>query len=136
MARVTRSRSGASRALVGYGAGMDAGLRRSHRTMLLVAMAAVCGLLAMHGFEAAFVHVDHAGSGGHIESANISLAEHHVHHGGCNLENPDAPAFEPPLECVSAWSIDATSAATSADSGGLWSFANRAVLTAFSILRL
>lgn len=115
---------------------MDVGHRGSYWAMLFVVAAALSGLLAMHGFEAAFVHIDHAGSAGHVEGADISPAEYHVQHGMCSLEKPDGQVAEPPLECVSAWSIDPTPAMTPTVWDGLWNLANRAVLTAFSILRL
>ena len=103
---------------------------------VLVVAAAVCGLLAMHGFEAALVHADHADASGHVAGIEASGAEAHVQHGGCSLEKPDDSSGLALALCP----VDAFAPATALQSSGTTSagvaFANRAVLTAFSILRL
>lgn len=103
---------------------------------LLVVAAAVCGLLAMHGFEAALVHADHAHAAGHVAAGvEASAAEIHVQQGTCSLEKPDSPVG-PTSPCP----VDALAPAVPLGLQGTTSkvatLANRAVLTAFSILRL
>lgn len=100
---------------------------------MLVVAAAICGLLAMHGFEAALVHADHAG---HVASTEASAAETHVQHGGCSLEKPDDSSGLPlPLCPVHAFAPGTPLEFRDTRSVGV-TLANRAVLTAFSILRL
>lgn len=99
---------------------------------MFVVTAAVCGLLAMHGFEAALVHAD---ASGHVPGVEASAAEIHVQHGACSLEKPDSPARPMPLCPVdlltpaSAFELQDTASEAA-------TLANRAVLTALSILRL
>ena len=103
---------------------------------MLVVTAAVCGLLAMHGFEAALVHAGHADASGHVPGIEASAAETHVQHGSCSLEKPDNSSGLALALCP----VDAFAPTTALQSSGTTSagvaFANRAVLTAFSILRL
>lgn len=103
---------------------------------VLVVAAAICGLLAMHGFEAALVHADHADASGHVAGIETSAAETHVQHGSCSLEKPDDSSALALALCP----VDAFAPATPLESWGTTSagvaFANRAVLTALSILRL
>ncbi len=103
-------------------------------TMFVVA-AAICGLLAMHGFEAALVHADHTDVSGHVSGIEASAGEIHVQHGRCSLEMPDHSPARPLLPCP----VDAMAPTTPSGPGtsrGAVTLANRAVLTAFSILRL
>ena len=114
---------------------MAAQLMDRWATVLVVA-AAVCGLLAIHGFEAALVHADHADASGHVAGIQASGVEAHVQHGSCSLEKPDESSGLALALCP----VDAFAPATALQSSGMTSagvaFANRTVLTAFSILRL
>lgn len=103
---------------------------------MLVVAAAVCGLLVMHGFEVVIVHADHADASGHVAGIEASAAETHVQHGSCSLEKPaDSSGLALALCTVDAFTPGIALEFRGTTSAGV-AFANRAVLTAFSILRL
>lgn len=102
---------------------------------MFVAAAAIAGLLAMHGFDAALVHAGHAGPGGHVRTSAPSPAESHVLSGSCTLDEPSpAPSAMPPT-CV-VGSLLAHGVDEVFESSIVPRLANRAILTAFSVLRL
>lgn len=114
---------------------MGHGLHRGRWTSVVLATVALCGLLAMHGFEATLVHPGHAGPTGHVDGAHVSFAEMHLHGGTCSLDLPDSLP-EPPALCTHAWLDAQPRSAPHRAAPDPWSIANRAVLTAHSILRV
>ncbi len=101
-----------------------------------VAALAVCGLLVMHGFEAVLLHSGDAGPSHHDPGVHLSSAERRVQNGTCDLESPRP---EPELQaapCPSGPVPDRLPVPQHVTAHPPWSLANRAVLTAWSILRL
>jgi hypothetical protein len=115
---------------------MNRGLDRINWISVVVAALSICGLLAMHGFEAALVHADHAGPSGHVVGADLSTGEQHLQHGACSLEIPHPELGPLSVPCQPESVSDETTRAPDTARRLAWSPANRAVLTAHSILRL
>lgn len=116
---------------------MDGRLDRIPWISVMLAALTICGLLAMHGFEAALVHPGHAGPSGHAAGASVSPIEQHLQHGICSLDirHPE-PELQQPMVCPSEPVVGQIAAPPESAHHLLWSLANRAVLTAHSILRL
>lgn len=102
---------------------------------MLIVTAAICGLLAMHGFEAALVPEDHTGSGD-VSGIEASAAEGHIQHGSCSLEKPDGSSARPLTPCSADVFAPATPFEARGSAPEVPPLTNRALLTAFSILRL
>ena len=100
-----------------------------------MAAAAIVGLLAMHGFESTLMHDGHAGPDGHVHTSTPSAAENQILAGPCSLHEPSpAPVPKAPI-CV-VRSLLARSASDVFVEFLVPRISNRAVLTAFSVLRL
>ena len=89
----------------------------------------------MHGFEPTLVHSDHAGPGGHVRTSAPSVAESHVLSNPCRLDEP-IPASAPTHPFCVVVSLLGDRAGEAFVEVVVPRLANRAVLAAFSVLRL
>lgn len=106
-------------------------------TSTAVVVFAVIGVLSVHCLEPAFTYEEHAVSEGHDGLADVlSSVESSFIHSMCDLDAPDVPAA-PSLEaCGIAGLAGVSEVASSNPLPEADRPANRALLTALSILRL
>jgi hypothetical protein len=109
--------------------------RLSHTATLVVAAVAIWGLLAMHAFDVALVHTVHVGSYGHVHGVDASSANGHSQHGPCAFEEPGS-SLDVTISPCDPHQVLGVSVFPTSQRSQFVSFANRAVLTAFSILRV
>lgn len=109
-----------------------------HPRWLIVSAVAVAltGLLAMHGFEAVLVAVDHGGADSHGFTAAATPDESHVGSGACSVEKPGDAAPKAVDSCLFAYSGTDTVVQNRGVDSEVVGFVSRAALAAFSILRV
>ena len=97
---------------------------------------ALAGLLAMHGFEAVLVAVEHGTSDRHGSTAAATPDESHVASGSCSVEKPGAATLKAVDSCLFAYSAPDTVSPIRGVEPEVVGFVRRAALAAFSILRV